>query len=110
MGCAEVEMEEVGSSILPWADGVAAAFEDLLAAKIAALAEQPPTEQQVHPSTPNEVGAGCPEQAEHTSKAPSARALALRGPSWASVLAFAVIVGAGVFIRLRVEQAGRSKR
>jgi hypothetical protein len=37
MGCAEVELEELDASVLPWADSVAAAFEARLAAKIAAL-------------------------------------------------------------------------
>jgi len=50
MGCAEVETEELDVQVLPWADGVSAAFEARLADKIAALSAVEPAVKSLEPA------------------------------------------------------------
>ena len=66
MGMAEVEMEEVDTSVLPWADAAAAAFEDLLARRIANLAprDPPPRDSPSRDPPPRDPPLQADEQSE----------------------------------------------
>lgn len=100
MGCAEVEMEEVDVSVLPWADGVATALRSLSGAKVAAQAQVVPTPTtRAAEKNPREQAAGAaPIERDQRGDEPI--------PVFAIALALAVAVASGLLVLASRKRSG----